>query len=106
MIDEGLIIEVKELASGIGLSRTARQALGYKEILEHLDGEKTLEETVYNIKERSRRYAKRQLTWFRRIPGLRWFELQEEDFAEGLSRISIEICDYLKEEIGKRRYEE
>jgi tRNA dimethylallyltransferase len=106
MVEEGLVEEVKELASGKGLSHTARQALGYKEILEYLDSNKTLEETVYNIKERSRRYAKRQLTWFRRIPGLRWFELQEEDYTEGLSRISIEICDYLKDEIDRRKYDE
>lgn len=81
MISAGLVDEVRTLAAG-GLSRTARQALGYKEILAHLDTGVPLEETISEIKRRSRRYAKRQLTWFRRIPGLFWLRLSESELYQ------------------------
>jgi tRNA dimethylallyltransferase len=103
MVEKGLVDEVKRLSAQTGLSRTARQALGYKEVLDHLDRDTPLGETITNIKERSRRYAKRQLTWFRRIPGLRWFELQEKDLQDGGLGIATEILEYLEEEVLKRR---
>jgi tRNA dimethylallyltransferase len=106
MIENGLIEEVKKIQVSGGFSRTARQALGYKEILEHLDRGKSLEETICNIKERTLRYAKRQLTWFRRIPGLRWFELQEEDYCGERPRTLREIRDYFEEEKFKRSSED
>ena len=53
--------------SGEGRGRAAAQALGYKELFEHLDGKSTLEETVSRIQTRSRQLAKRQLTWFRAL---------------------------------------
>jgi len=95
MFAAGLLEEVRRLASGGGLSRTARQALGYKEILDHLDRGITLEETIFNIKRRSRNYAKRQLTWFRRIPGLRWIELDESELEGPSQRVIEEVRDYL-----------
>jgi tRNA dimethylallyltransferase len=103
MIEAGLVDEVSGLAERGGLSRTARQALGYKEILDYLDRGKTLEETICDIKKRSRRYAKRQITWFRRIPWLRWFELEEGDLTGGTSRAAAAVLDYLGEELERRR---
>ncbi len=82
MMQAGLLKEVRALAAAGALSRTARQALGYKEILAHLDRGTPLEETISEIKRRSRRYAKRQLTWFRRVPGLSWFKLSESELYE------------------------
>lgn len=90
MLAAGLVEEVARLAREGRLSGTARQALGYKEILGHLDSGIPLEETIFNIKRRSRNYCKRQLTWFRRIPGLRWIEL-EEDELEGPSRRVLDL---------------
>jgi tRNA dimethylallyltransferase len=79
MLEAGLVEEVAVLENEGPISKTARQALGYKEILCHLEGAMTLDEAVAEIKKRSRNYAKRQLTWLRRIKGLQWFELGEKD---------------------------
>ncbi len=68
MIERGLLEEVRKLIPlPRPLSKEARQALGYKELLDHLAGGMTWEETVKRIKTRSRNFAKRQLTWFRRL---------------------------------------
>ncbi len=67
MLEEGLLDEVRAMREG-GLFRedsTARQAIGYKEMLSYLEGEMTLSEATETLKRSSRRYAKRQLTWFR-----------------------------------------
>jgi tRNA dimethylallyltransferase len=54
------------------------QALGYKEVLSYLRGEITLDEAIYIIKRDTRHYAKRQITWFKRIENMRWIDLDEE----------------------------
>ena len=72
MIADGLVEEVRVLRRlPRPLSREARQAVGYKEMFDHLDGRAGLEETVVRIQTRSRHFAKRQLTWFRRLPECR-----------------------------------
>ena len=69
MIADGLVDEVRALRRlPRPLSREASQALGYKELFDHLDGRATLEESVARIQARSRRFARRQLTWFRSLP--------------------------------------
>jgi tRNA dimethylallyltransferase len=71
MFAAGLVDEVRRLRSlGRPLSREASQALGYKEVLAHLDGERDLAATIEWVKTRSRNFAKRQITWFRHLPGL------------------------------------
>ena len=75
MLENGLVREVTALLEqGIPRTNTAMQAIGYKEIVEYLDGYLTIEEAVDKIKQESRRYAKRQLTWFRRNEGAIWLE--------------------------------
>ena len=54
------------------LSRTASQAVGYREVLEHLHGERDLPDTIEIVKLRTRQFAKRQLTWFRSLSECRW----------------------------------
>lgn len=72
MFSEGLVEEVQTLAAlPRPLSKEAAQALGYKEILAYLAGHATLEETIAEVQTRSRQFAKRQLTWFRNLPGCR-----------------------------------
>ena len=100
MMQAGLLDEIAGLKRHGSLSRTAAQALGYKEILEHLEGRKTLEESIAEIKQRSRRYAKRQITWFRHIPDLHWFDLREEDISNP-SAISEMIREYFLREIKR-----
>ena len=73
MLEAGLIREIRELlSSGISQKCTAMQAIGYKEFLSALNGECTIEEAAQQVKQASRHYAKRQLTWFRRNPNMRW----------------------------------
>ncbi len=72
---DGLLQEVASLAAlPGGLSRTARQAIGYAELLAHLDGEMGLEEAREATLRRLRRFARRQEAWFRRDPRVEWFE--------------------------------
>ena len=83
MMKAGLLEEVRALSERVPRDATALQAIGYKELLPVLDGEKTLQEGVEEVKLRTRQYAKRQLTWFRRNPGLHWLERREgQDFSE------------------------
>lgn len=74
-IAAGLVDEVRRLVQCYELNKTARQALGYKEIIDYLEGKSTFEEAVERLKRETRRYAKRQYTWFRRDKRLRWFDL-------------------------------
>jgi tRNA dimethylallyltransferase len=79
MMDAGLLSEVRALANRPGgLSRTARQALGYKELLDHLAGRASLDEAVETIVLRTRRYAARQERWFRRDPRIRWIDVEDD----------------------------
>ena len=73
MLEMGLIDEIKALlASGIPAKCTAMQAIGYKEFVAALDGHCSIEEAADLVRQSSRRYAKRQLTWFRRNPNMNW----------------------------------
>lgn len=79
MMERGLLEEIRAL-EGVTLSHTARQAIGYKELLPYLEGEITQEQAVEDIKLRSRQYAKRQMTWFNREKDINW--LWAEDYAD------------------------
>ena len=72
MMEQGLINEVQDLLSNhnVSATNTSMQAIGYKELVGYLNGEDTLDNAIEIIKQESRRYAKRQLTWFRRYPDL------------------------------------
>lgn len=75
MIDQGLIDEVKGLLSY--RDHNALQTVGYKEIFEYLDGGMSLDEAIARMKTNTRRYAKRQLTWFRKDPDIHWIHPDE-----------------------------
>jgi tRNA dimethylallyltransferase len=81
MIAAGLVDEVRTLRDS-GMSRTAAQALGYKELLAHLDGAQSLAETVEQIVVRTRQFAVRQLRWFQRDPRVRWVDVVSDPVAE------------------------
>ena len=72
MIEKGLIQEVKDLLKKYDDFPTAMQGLGYKEVIEYLNGLLTKEEMIEKIKQETRRYAKRQLTWFRKNKQTIW----------------------------------
>jgi tRNA dimethylallyltransferase len=93
MITDGLIDEVRQLMEkGYSKETTSMQAIGYKEVIEHLKGEKTLEETIDILKRDTRRYAKRQLTWFRRIQEINWLNIDEKTDIRGLAEKIIQLC--------------
>lgn len=82
MFADGLLEEAREILSNKNLG-TARQAIGYKELQHYFDGQESLEEAIQKIKQETRRYAKRQLTWFRRNPNIHWIYVDCcRDFAD------------------------
>lgn len=95
MLKNGLIEEVKGLLEkGYTKDMISMQGIGYKEIIKYFDGEYTLDEAIEIIKRDSRRYAKRQLTWFRRYEDAKWFEIDKFDSAEELKDA---VVSYVKE---------
>ena len=98
MMEDGLLTEVKVLRDkGYGRELASMKALGYRELLAHLDGEASLEESVELIKRNTRRYAKRQITWFKGEEGVRWLDFSDLDEIPALAgRIAKEL------EEGKR----
>jgi tRNA dimethylallyltransferase len=80
MIESGLVGEVEALRAQ-GMSRTARQALGYREVLRHLDGELSLDEAVAEADRRTRSFSRRQRVWWRRDPRIAWYGAAENPLA-------------------------
>ncbi len=78
---DGFLDEVERLASA-GLSRTASQALGYRELVDHLHGLATLDEAIDEAVRRTRRFARRQQRWFRRDPRITWFPAEAPDLVD------------------------
>ena len=79
MVEQGLLRELEGLlAQGIPETATSMQAIGYKELMGYIRGQCTLEEATDLLKQSSRRYAKRQRTWFRRNPKVNWLMLEDE----------------------------
>jgi tRNA dimethylallyltransferase len=88
MMAAGLLAEVKSLAERYDLSREARQALGYKELLEHLSGRVSLDDAVAQIVLHTRQFAVRQERWFRRDPRIEWVTVHEDPVAEVAPRVT------------------
>mgnify|MGYP002334054489 CR=1 FL=1 len=97
MMEQGLLKEVEALkAMGYDRSYVSMQGLGYKELLSYLDGECTLDDAVSQIKQSTRHFAKRQLTWFRREREVIWIEKEE------FSHDNRKILDFMKKELTER----
>ena len=83
MFARGLVEETRALLQhGLEQNKTAMQAIGYRQVVEHLRGERPLAETIELVKSRTRQFAKRQLTWFRRHGNMEWVELKPEGSLE------------------------
>jgi tRNA dimethylallyltransferase len=88
MIDSGLLGEVERLLdAGLRATLTASQAIGYKEFVPVVEGKVDVEEAVAAVKQASRRYAKRQLTWFRADPRIVWIDLSEISHSEAADAV-------------------
>lgn len=86
MFEEGLEREVRDVFEKYGSDIAAFSAIGYKEFLPYFAGNATLEETRAVIKQNTRRFAKRQMTWFRREPEIRWFYTEEFSNKEEMAQ--------------------
>ncbi|MFD2443631.1 tRNA (adenosine(37)-N6)-dimethylallyltransferase MiaA [Bacillus sp. CGMCC 1.16607] len=93
MMGTGLLEEVKSLYEDGIREVQSIQAIGYKEIYDYLDGKVSLEEAIQNLKQNSRRYAKRQLTWFRNKMDVTWFDMGEQI---SFSKKMIEISSFVE----------
>ncbi|MBN9692241.1 MAG: tRNA (adenosine(37)-N6)-dimethylallyltransferase MiaA [Verrucomicrobia bacterium] len=101
MFAEGLVAETERLLEG-GLreNRTALQAIGYRQVLEQLDGMRGRLETIELVKVRTRQLAKRQLTWFRGQMDLRWVEVTERETP---LETAMRLRDWIENAVEKRR---
>jgi tRNA dimethylallyltransferase len=91
MFRRGLVAETEQLLKrGLEQNKTAMQAIGYRQVAEHLRGERDLAETIELVKSRTRQFAKRQLTWFRRQLDPEWIELKSD---EALEKCARKICE-------------
>ena len=86
MFRRGLVAETEQLLKrGLEQNQTAMQALGYRQVVEHLRGVRSLPETIALVKIRTRQFAKRQMTWFRRQLRLEWIGLKPEDAPDAIA---------------------
>ncbi len=92
MLEAGLLEEAKAFFdSSLGI--TARQAIGYKELYPYFKGERSLEECIENLKMQTRRYAKRQLTWFRRDERIKFFYI--DNYSDGEELVNA-VCEFIE----------
>ena len=101
MIENGLVSEVKSLLDmGYSKNLVSMQGIGYKEIIMHLEGNISLDEAIDMIKQETRRFAKRQLTWFRREKNVTFLNYEDFDFDKKkiLEFMINDIKHMLKEE--------
>jgi tRNA dimethylallyltransferase len=101
MIKVGLVDEVKEIVNKFGEDvNVVLQTVGYREVIDYLKGKTTYNEMIELIKRNTRRYAKRQLTWFRKDKNIQWMEIQSE---EDLNKIARQIINQIREGKNERK---
>ena len=93
MVKDGLLDEIREvLNSGIPEKATAMQAIGYKEFIDAMAGRSTMEEAIAQVQQSSRRYAKRQLTWFKRNDNIHWLRRAPGQPAEEIFSQAFQLA--------------
>lgn len=92
MVKEGLVKEAEELYRNKVFTKAVMTPIGPKELFEYFDGRRELSSSIDLIKQRSRRYAKRQYTWFKNQMDLKWFEVNYDNFEE----TCFEVLEYIK----------
>ena len=90
MFSRGLVDETRQLLPrGLEQNKTAMQAIGYRQVVEHLRGERPLPETIELVKSKTRQFAKRQMTWFRKHANVVWIELQPDSAPESVCELLL-----------------
>ena len=98
MIAQGLEQEVRQaLAQGVPKDALSMTSLGYRQMIQYLDGEISLEKAIDLIKRDTRHFAKRQLTWFRHDPNIQWVEKQGKSDAE----VEAELVQLTRQALGQ-----
>lgn len=87
MISSGLLREVETLYRKYGLTKAMKTGIGYKELIAYLEGKMTLDEAIRLIKQKSRKYAKRQYTWFNNQMNTKWFQTDYDDFEKTINEV-------------------
>lgn len=96
MADEGLLDEVKRLlAEPLAMSKQARAAIGYAEVIAHLQGESSYEDAIERIKINTRKLAKAQRTWFKTFGNVRWMDITEIDTVESVTEAVLRLLNDL-----------
>lgn len=93
MVEQGLIEQARQFYSTENTA-TSAQAIGYKEIFPYIKGEKSLEECLDILKQKTRNYAKRQLTWFRKDERINWYKISENDSFQNIVNYSEKIIAF------------
>ena len=96
MIKNGLVKEVSTLYENYGEKHQSMQGIGYKEIIPFLKGEEELDNCVELLKRNSRRYAKRQFTWFKNKMNVQWYAMDEQPYQQKFQIILSDLKDKLK----------
>ena len=97
MLAAGLLDEARFAVADFAANPTSSQAIGHKELAAYISGTETLEVCVENLKRKTRNYAKRQLTWFRKVRGLQWLLMDsEDDYAQSFDKIVSQVAGYEK----------
>ena len=97
MVSDGLVDEVAALlAEPEGLSTQAAAAVGYAEIIEHLQGKCSVEKAIERIKINTRRLAKKQRTWHRRFANVQWFDVSPDDTVGALVERVLAAVDFAR----------
>ena len=87
MIDNGLLDEINSLKDNYNNSRILNTAIGYKEFYDYLFNDKDIKEVIESIKQNSRRYAKRQYTFFNHQMNVKWFDVNFDDFSYTINEV-------------------
>lgn len=94
MIEEGLVDEVKELIKmGCSSENTSMQAIGYKEVVNYLENAITYDEMIDMLKQNSRRYAKRQMTWFKKDSDMHWINLDDAENSNNVLETCLDLIN-------------
>lgn len=92
MVKAGLEEEAREILSDSTVGETAKKAIGCKELAPYFDGTQSLEEAIESLKRETRRYAKRQLTWFKRDEKIHWFNIDDYKSFEEIEKKAAELA--------------
>ena len=92
MVDEGLLEEVRHLlAESVPMSKQARAAIGYAEVIAHLEGQVAFEDAVEQIKSNTRKLTKAQRTWFKTFRSVQWIDITDADTVETVTQTALRL---------------